>query len=54
MGLFDPIWKTNRYRREKMAVADGTVRNGELAAPAGHILSFCAAGFNDAWVQMKS
>ena len=21
MGLFDPIWKTNRYRREKLAVA---------------------------------
>jgi len=35
-------------------VADGTVRNGELAAPAGHSFSFCAAGFNDAWKGEKS
>ena len=34
--------------------ADGTVRNGELTAPAGHSLSFCAAGFNDAWKETKS
>ena len=34
--------------------ADGTVRNGELTAPAGHSLSFCAAGFNDAWKEAKS
>lgn len=35
-------------------VADGTIRNGELTCAAGHSLSFCAAGFNDAWKQMKS
>ena len=34
--------------------ADGTVRSGELAAPAGHSPSFCAAGFNDAWKGEKS
>lgn len=35
-------------------VADGTVRNGELTAPAGHSLSFCATGFSDAWKGEKS
>ena len=35
-------------------VADGTVRNGELIPPAGHSLSFCAAGFNDVWKKAVS
>ena len=39
---------------EEPLVADGIVRNGELIAPAGHSLSFCAAGFNDAWKETKS
>ena len=44
----------SRGGSQEPLVADGTVRNGELTAPTGHSLSFCAAGFNDAWKGEKS
>ena len=44
----------SRGGSQEPLVADGTVRSGELAAPAGHSPSFCAAGFNDAWKGEKS
>lgn len=54
--LTDLLSDTGLQRREtnEPLVADGTVRNGKMTAPAGHSLSFCAAGFNDAWKETVS
>ena len=38
-----------RGETQEPLVADGTVQNGELTAPAGRSPSFCAVGFNKAW-----
>ena len=38
-----------RGETQEPLVADGTVQNGELTAPAGHSPSFCAVGFNKTW-----
>lgn len=47
-GLLSPAGIRREDTCEPLA-ADGTVRNGELTAPAGRSLSFCAMGFNNAW-----
>ncbi len=38
-----------RGETQEPLVADGTVQNGELTAPAGRSPSFCAVGFSKAW-----